>query len=268
MLERLKAKTRVTGTFGRLYVRRHNRLVSSQIGDREKLDAFGEGGRLEEGYGRGLDERVVEYPWAFSRLPEGAILDAGSTFNFAHVLDAALPRVDSLTIVTLAPEPRAFPERGVEYVYGDLGDLPFEDSSFDCCVSISTLEHVGMDNTIYGDDGDAAADPDAHLAQALAEIRRVLKPGARLLITVPYGRPENHGWWRQFDAGMVGRLIATAGPASERTTVYRYTAQGWQVSSLEEAGDESYYDIRAADGPPDDGAAAARAVACLDLVLP
>ena len=268
MLAKIKAKTRITGTFGRLYVRRHTRLVSSLIDDPAELADFADGSRLEDGFGRGLDERVVEYPWAFSRLPGGRVLDAGSVLNFGHILDAALPRVEKLSIVTLAPEPRSFPERGVEYVYADLGDLPYEDSSFDGCVSLSTLEHVGMDNALYGDDAGSSADPDRHLAGVLAELRRVIVPGGRLLISVPYGRPETHSWWRQFDAGMVAAMIDELGPASVDTTVYRYGAGGWQVSSLEEAGDERYYDIRAPGPPPEDGAAAARAVACLDLVLP
>src|SRR5215813_3743749 len=36
--------------------------------------------QIPSGYGRWLDERIVEYPWLFSRLPDGPgrLLDAGS----------------------------------------------------------------------------------------------------------------------------------------------------------------------------------------------
>ena len=39
-------------------------------------------------YGLHLDERVVEYPWFFSRLPEisGLLLDAGSALNFGYLI--------------------------------------------------------------------------------------------------------------------------------------------------------------------------------------
>ena len=36
-------------------------------------------------------------------------------------------------------------------------------------------------------------------AEALAELRRVLRPGGSLLVTVPIGEPEDYGWFRQED---------------------------------------------------------------------
>ena len=96
----------------------------------------------------------------------------------------------------------------------------------------------------------------------------MVKPGGRVLISVPYGIPGEHGWWRQFDAGMVRALISRLRPASSETTVYRYDAGGWQLSSLEAASEAEYHEAQAGGPPPSDGAAAARAVACLDLVLP
>lgn len=44
---------------------------------------------LKPGYGFRLDERVIEYPWFFSRLPAGPgrLLDAGSVLNFEYILD-------------------------------------------------------------------------------------------------------------------------------------------------------------------------------------
>jgi hypothetical protein len=50
--------------------------------------------RLGSRYGVGLDERVVESPWLFSRLPSepGRLLDAGSVLNFEGLLmQPALP---------------------------------------------------------------------------------------------------------------------------------------------------------------------------------
>src|SRR5215217_3067659 len=58
--------------------------ITAAILDSSVLNIFKSGGPLPAGYGRGIDERIVEYPFVFSRLSgtPSVILDAGSTFNF------------------------------------------------------------------------------------------------------------------------------------------------------------------------------------------
>jgi Methyltransferase domain len=233
------------------YWPRHVELVSSLLDSAEVLALFERGGQLPRAYGIGFDERVVEYPWLASRLPRGKVLDAGSTLNHPHVLERFLPRVDELRVVTLAPEPGSFPN--VSYEYADLRDLPYEDGAFDAVVSLSTLEHVGMDQSLYGIETPRADDPAAELRRAVAELRRV---GGSLFATVPYGAPEDHGWFRQLDRAEVESL-------GGEVEIYRYSADGWQRSSLAEASREHYHDHHADQIVPPDRAAAARAVACL-----
>jgi SAM-dependent methyltransferase len=211
---------------------------------------------LPAGYGVALNERAVEYPWAIPRL-HGRVLDVGSTLNHGWVLDRVLPRVSDLHIVTLAPERRNFPQRRVSYVYADARDLPYRDDFFDTVCCISTLEHVGMDNSGYGGGG-ASPHPDQEQARAVAEMRRVLAPGGRLLVTVPYGRLEDHGWQRQFDEFTLRRLFDLD---SATVTVYAYGGRsGWALASLATAADASYRD----GSEPADLANAARAVACIE----
>ena len=244
----------------------HATFVSDMLDDAEIGAPFATADRLPPGYGVGFDERVVEYPWLFAQQVEGRVLDAGSTLNHAHILDRFLPRVDALHIVTLAPEAWAFTERGVSYLFADLRDLPFRDGLYDTVVSISTLEHVGMDNTLYGHPRGNADHPEQGLRRAVAELRRVARAGGRLLVTVPYGRPEDHGWLRQFDAAELAKLVDSMGPAQVAVTVYAYSDLGWQLSSPELAADAAY---QPPFGPAvaDDGAVAARAVACIAAKL-
>ncbi len=181
-------------------------------------------------------------------------------------MDRALQRVDDLTILTLAPEHQAFPLRGVSYVFGDMRDMrdmPFRDGWFDSAISLSTFEHIGTDNSRYGVDAAAAQDPDREMALAAGELRRVVRPGGRILVSVPYGRREDHGWFRQFDAEDVERLIAAFHPRRHSVTLFRYTADGWQRSSADEAAGLHYRDAQADPTPVADLAAAARGVACL-----
>ncbi|NKB68360.1 MAG: methyltransferase domain-containing protein [Candidatus Latescibacteria bacterium] len=51
---------------------------------------------------------------------------------------------------------------------GDVYHLPFADASFDAVVLSEVVEHL------------------EHIEQALAQVRRVLKPGGRVLVSVPY----------------------------------------------------------------------------------
>jgi Methyltransferase domain len=141
------------------YVDVHRRLVSEVLDDPALVKAFGAGGPLPSGYGVGIDERVVEFPWLFAQHLRGRTLDAGSALNHAHILDRVLPRIDELHVVTLEPEDLAFTERRVSYVYADLRDLPYKDGYFDSVVCLSTLEHVGMENTRYGVAAPRSNDP-------------------------------------------------------------------------------------------------------------
>jgi SAM-dependent methyltransferase len=247
------------------YARRHAELVSFLLDDADALALFRHGESLPRGYGVAFDERVVEYPWFFAQGPRGRVLDAGSTLNHAHVLERLLPTVEALEIVTLAPEAESFPGRRVTYRFADLRDLPYEDGAFDTVASLSTIEHVGMDTTVYGAREPRAADPRSDVRRAMRELRRVTAPGGMLLATVPYGVPSDHGWFRQFDRDDIGDLVAAAAPAHATVLTYRHTAAGWRLSSLDEAADATYWDHHSDPAPPDDRAAAARAVACIRL---
>ncbi len=223
---------------------------------------------LPAGHGRWLDERIVEYPWLFSRLPQepGRLLDAGSVLNFAPLLRHPVIKEKELTIMTLAPEADCFSERGISYVFGDLRDMPFRDDSFDHIACISTLEHIGLDNTLlYTQDAAKKENsPDSHLL-ALAEMRRVVRPGGSLFLTVPFGRRDVRSWIQIFDAFAVERILErfSARPVCE--LYFRYHAEkGWQLSSREAAGDARYFDFRT-DTPWPGHPIAAEAVACLQL---
>jgi SAM-dependent methyltransferase len=243
--------------------------VSRALDDAGLLMRFKRVQPLPPGFGVGYDERVVEFPWALTRNLSGRLLDAGSTLNHPHVLMRVRPRLDELHIVTLSPEDKAYPFLDVSYLYEDLRSLPVADETYDCAVSISTLEHVGMDTTHFGLARERAGDPDSELAGALGELRRVLKPGGVLYVTVPFGASEDFGWMRQFSAAQLERLISAFGPASDvRRTFYRYEPSGWQPCEPEDAAEARFRDHLSNPEPAPDRAVAARAVAFVELSKP
>jgi SAM-dependent methyltransferase len=112
----------------------------------------------------------------------------------------------------------------------------------------------------------AAADADAAVAAAVAELRRVLRPGGRLLVSVPFGAFEDHGWFRQFGGAELARLVELLEPAHVVLDVFRYAPNGWRRSDPAAAGSVRY---RLPTAPAAaDKAAAARAVACLVARFP
>jgi SAM-dependent methyltransferase len=171
----------------------------------------------------GTDERVIEVPWVLSRLvPSGRVLEVGYAFAEAPYLAALLRSGVELVGVDLAGRD----VEGMERVEADVRDLPLADASVDQALLVSTLEHVGADNSGYGLE---AEDAPASRADALSELGRVLRPGGRLLVTVPLGEPGDHGWFRLDDvAGWTG-LFASAGLFVEEQEAYELTTDGWRA---------------------------------------
>jgi SAM-dependent methyltransferase len=172
----------------------------------------------------GTDERVVEIPWVLARLCGRRALEVGYAFAEPPYL-AALLRAgfDELVGVDLA----AADVPGLTGVQADVRDLPFDDGAFELILCVSTLEHVGADNTGYGL---AAEDDGASRLIALRELRRVLAPAGRLLITVPCGEPGDYGWFHQDDVRGWTRLFTRAGFFVEEEEVYELTGEGWRTA--------------------------------------
>lgn len=237
--------------------------------DRALLDVFARGDSLPQAYGIGIDERIVEYPWLLSRMSSdgGLVLDGGSVLNYPFLLDAPQLAGKQLVILTLAPESTMAKRQNVSYMFGDLRETLFRDGAFDLIVSVSTLEHIGMDNAkLYTqDDQHNESQLDDYL-KVIKEFHRILKPGGRFLMTVPFGKAQNLGWLHQFDHQRLQKAISAFGPGLEAATYYKYGPGGWMGSDEAGCADCEYFDVHSATAPAKDLAAAARAVACLEFV--
>jgi SAM-dependent methyltransferase len=172
----------------------------------------------------GTDERVVEIPWVLSRLRAGGrVLEVGYAFAEAAYLAGLLRAGVELVGADLA----ARDVDGMETVEADVRELPFPDHSFDQVLLVSTLEHIGADNTVYG--LVVESDCEARLA-ALRELRRVLQRDGNLLVTVPVGEPGDHGWFRQEDQDGWTELFGRADLFIEEMEAYELQPEGWRAA--------------------------------------
>jgi len=223
-------------------------------------------------FGKGIDERIIEYPWIFSNLSNkrSKLLDAGSTFNYSDIIEHNLIKIKDLSIVTYYPEFNCFHKNRISYLFNDLRELAFRDKHFDEIVCQSTLEHIDMDNTMYG------YKPQLNTIQTsksyeymlvIKELYRVLKPQGILLITFPFGRFENHGFFQQFDSEMVNRiheLLKNLG--SIMYTYFKYEKEGWELSNQENCNDAFSFNPHTGVGKGNDGAAHSRAICCIKFI--
>ena len=250
--------------------------IREAISNQKVMKRFKNRQSLPQGYGYRLDVRVVEHPWVLSRIPhrKGNLLDAGSSLNYKDILEFPSLNNKKIAIINLNPESNCFWHKGISYIFGDIRNLLFQDDSFDYITCISVLQHIGMDNTVfYVKDLRYKEEKIFDFEKAISELRRVLKKGGKLFITVPFGKYQNLGRLQQFDSHRLSRIIDVFKPQEHHITYYRYTKEGWNISSEESCRDAEYFDFRTTKyfdkknfrGFDEDSAAASRAVACIEM---
>lgn len=158
-----------------------------------------------------VSERAVEVPFVIGQYRgERRVLEIGFANAEGRYVEALagleIPLLVGLDLV--AGDPKR--EQVFTRVVGDARHAVFRDGAFELVLLISTVEHIGRDNSGYGIGADSRASehPDR---QAIATIARSLCPGGRLLVTVPFGRFEDHGWLINYDAAHLDALVAASG---------------------------------------------------------
>jgi hypothetical protein len=204
------------------------------------------------------------------------LLDAGSALNHSLILGQPVLQSKVIHILTLAPETNCFWQRGISYLFHDLRDIPTRDAYYDTIACLSTLEHVGCDNTGFAPNQAHNEHRPGDFVLVMQEFRRVLKSGGTLFLTVPFGTYQHFGTFQQFDRDLLSRAVEAFGKASDVSeTFYRYAPSGWDLADAANCVECDYVTWVAAASPrhewPNpvpaerDGAAAARAVACVRL---
>jgi SAM-dependent methyltransferase len=199
-----------------------------------------------------MTERVVEIPWVLSRYRgERRVLDIGS----ANAVDMYLNHLRGMSIPELhGVDLSAKKVRGIRMTQSDVRRMPFGDSYFDLVLCVSTLEHIGQDNSGYQI---SAQRDQAGGISALTEMRRVLTNEGRILVTVPFGRAQDYGWFKQYDLRTWNEALQAANLRADELVFYAYTPAGWE--SVEDPG------VLRSNGYREGGAPASESVLCAAL---
>lgn len=113
-------------------------------------------------------EHLARYRFATQFARGLRVLDAASGEGYGTAMLAGAGAASVVGVeIDAATVAGARQKYGLEYVEGDVCELPFGDASFDLVVSFETVEHV--------------EDP----ARAVSEFKRVLAPGGTLVVSTP-----------------------------------------------------------------------------------
>ena len=144
-------------------------------------------------------ERIVEIPFVFRHLdvPIGSrILDFGGTGSPIALHVASLGY--DVTIFDLRDY--GFEHPNLHQATGDFLTLEVAEASFDVAFVVSAVEHAGL--AAYGESEFGGGD-----ARVMERIRHALRPGGRLVLTVPFGRAGQTPWYRVYDQARLARLL-------------------------------------------------------------
>ena len=129
----------------------------------------------------GFDRHYVYHvAWAARKVKEinpPVHIDFSSSLYFCTTVSAFVP------VRFYDFRPAVLGLSNLESVAGDLTKISFADNSVDSLSCMHTIEHVGLGR--YGDPVDYDGD-----LKAIAELKRVVKPGGSLLFVTPVGKPK------------------------------------------------------------------------------
>ena len=178
----------------------------------------------------GSTSRTAEYRFVFENLPEvqSNILDIGCS---SSLLSIKLAKAGHNVV---GIDTRRYLERhaNFNYVHGDITAAPFIDNYFDVVTAVSTIEHIGLG--AYGDPIIADAD-----FKSMSEIRRILRPGGKLIVTTPFAGKYGLANWqgmqeRYYDMTTLKELFKGFRTEVEKFFIGK-SLYNWVDATIEEA---------------------------------
>lgn len=171
-------------------------------------------------------ERIVEVPFVLQHLAQGTgarVLEFGCYGSTLCIELASLGY--QVTGVDLRHYPLQHPN--FQFLRGNFLGLDIPHDSFDYVVAISAIEHAGLgayqEHKIA--DGDRAT---------IHRIQQILRPGGRLLMTVPFGKRELAPTYRVYDPKSLQEAIGKLNLVEVRYFMARENRSCWLPATADQ----------------------------------
>ena len=102
-------------------------------------------------------------------------------YNYYHLLSFLTFASSVSKIKCIDLRPHKINLENVDFVIGDITNLPFEKESISNISSLSVIEHIGLGR--YGDKIDLFG-----MEKSVKEFNRVLKKNGNLIVSFPFGK--------------------------------------------------------------------------------
>jgi SAM-dependent methyltransferase len=196
---------------------------------------------------RRQSERIVEVPWVLGKYQgEKRVLEIGYAFAEEHYLQALADlAIPFLVGIDAADSPWSRERFQLHRVQCDILNSCIAPGSFDLILCVSTIEHIGRDNSRYGLDASRGiATPDQEAMRSIAEW---LAPGGRLLLTVPFGKYEDVGWLINYDMDLLTELVKSSQLDILEQLYFGWMPGGWREVEPGELKNRGYKAMGAGD---------------------
>ncbi|MEJ7894724.1 MAG: methyltransferase domain-containing protein [Solirubrobacteraceae bacterium] len=187
-----------------------------------------------------VNERVVEQPFVFAEVGAAPrrVLDLGGAESTV-----------ALSLATLGHDVTVVDPRGYPVAHPNLTEaaVRLEDhepaAPYDVAVALSAVEHFGLG---HYESGPPSQDDHA----ALARLRELVRPGGRLVLSVPFAaRASVDAFQRVYDAAGLAELLA-GWRVERRLAAWQTERTEWRLGSCEEPLAERGVALVTATRPP------------------
>jgi hypothetical protein len=137
-------------------------------------------------------DRDIEWSWVSANIPDGPgeALDFGPGASFSGLI--AAQRGFTVIAVDLEPVNWLYTHEKLNFIQGDILKVELPVKHFDLVINCSSVEHVGLAGRYGTNENNANGD-----LLAMGRLRDLMKPGGKMLLTVPAGRDAVYSPWHR-----------------------------------------------------------------------